>query len=269
MRQVARYGSPLLGIGVFLGAWLSADGLGSFVHPPSLLLTVGGTALVTLLSFPRHKLRALGAAVREAASAGQPLRAEIDQVKALAQRYRVDGITGLETLAGNIANPFLHRGIRLLLEWKRPEELRATLEAEHLRLVTHYEDCRRILLTIGKLLPAFGLIGTLVSLVLLLRHPAALTTDQLGPSLSLAILTTLYGAVLANAVVLPFEAKLQTFIDHLRFRFEVGLRASQLIADQAYPSLIEEQLACFVGTEEGPHVADVPQEPALAHAGAR
>jgi chemotaxis protein MotA len=104
--------------------------------------------------------------------------------------------------------------------------------------------------TIGKLLPAFGLIGTLAGLILLLRDPGELTTDRVGPAMSLAILTTLYGAVLANGVVLPLEAKLQMFIDHLRIQYEIGLRATSLIADRAYPSTIEEQLGGIIPPEE-------------------
>jgi chemotaxis protein MotA len=269
MRRAARYGIPLLGIALLTGVWLSADGAASFVHLPSLLLTVGGTALVTFFSYPTNQLRELASAVREALSSGQPVVTELEHVKALARRYRVDGIRGLDGAGAGIENPFLLRGLELLGEWKAADEVRTTLEAEHLRLVTHYEDCRRILLTIGRLFPAFGLIGTLVGLVLILHEPTTLSVDTAGPALSLAVLTTLYGALFANAVVLPIEAKLQTFIDHLRIRFEVGLRATLLIGEQAYPSLIEEQLACLVGAGAGQRFTGSRREPALAHAEAR
>lgn len=245
MGRIVRLGLPLGGIAIAMIMVVASKGLSLFLHLPSLLLTVGGTVLVTFLSFPRHQLRALGAAVREATAAGGLIDTEIDQVKALARRYRFAGAPGLEGLEREVDNPFLRRGLQLLQAWRLPQDLGATLEGEYVRMVAHYEDCRRILLTIGKLLPAFGLIGTLVSLVLLLRQPGELTTASIGPALSLALLTTLYGALLANAVVLPLEAKLQTFIDHQRVRFEIGLRATQLILEQAYPSVIEQKLACF------------------------
>lgn len=249
MERIARVGLPLVGVALAMGIVLAAEGLSLFLHLPSLLLTVGGTVLVTFMSFPAHQLRGLAAAVRDATTGGGVIRTEVEQVKVLARRYRIDGAPGLEGLEQAVENPFLRRGIQLLLAWRLPQDLRSTLEGEYVRIVAHYEDCRRILLTIGKLLPAFGLIGTLVSLVLLLRQPGDLTTENVGPALSLALLTTLYGALLANAVVLPLETKLQTFIDHQRVRFEIGLRATELVLEHAYPSVIEQKLSCFQGTD--------------------
>ena len=222
-----------------------ADSLLLFVHLPSVLLTIGGTVLVVWLSFPRAQLVAVVGALREAIAGRGHVDADIEQVKVLARAYRLEGVAGLERAASALGNTYLRRGVEHLTAWKQADDLRAVLEGEHLRRLAHYEDCRRVLLTIGKLLPAFGLIGTLVSLVLLLRQTGDLTTSQAGPGLSLAILTTLYGAVLANAVVLPLEAKLQTLIEHQGLEFEAGVRGAELIAQQAYPSVIEERLAGF------------------------
>jgi chemotaxis protein MotA len=251
MRVTVRYRLPLACIVMVVIAVLVGDGMASFIHLPSLALTLGGTAVVTFLSFPKAQLHGLAVAVRQAMSDHQPDRSSIEQVKDLARRYRIDGVTGLEAHGIDVSNRFLRRGLDLLLEWKSPSDLRSRLEAEYLRTVTHYEDCRRTLQTIGKLLPAFGLIGTLAGLVLLLRNPGELTADRVGPAMSLAILTTLYGAVLANGVVIPLEAKLQTFIDHLRIQYEIGLRATSLIVDRAYPSAIEESLGGVIPLEDG------------------
>jgi chemotaxis protein MotA len=250
MHVTVRYRLPLACIALVVIAVLVGDGVASFVHLPSLVLTLGGTALVTLLSFPKAKLHGLAVAVRQAISTQHPDRSTIEQVKGLARRYRVDGVAGLEAHGIDVSNRFLRRGLELLLDGKAPSDLRSRLEGEYLHTVTHYEDCRRTLQTIGKLLPAFGLIGTLAGLVLLLRNPGELTADRVGPAMSLAILTTLYGAVLANGVALPLEAKLQTFIDHLRIQYEIGLRATTLIVDRAYPSAIEEHLDGIIPPDE-------------------
>lgn len=232
---------------VAAGLTVYAGDLSVFFDATSLLITVGGTALVTVASFPRAQLRAVAGAIREAGAAREHAEMEqvVEQVKEMARSYRIAGIPGLDGRLETVRNPFLRRGLELLLAWKQPDDLRAVLEGEYLRIVAHYEDCRRVLLTVGKLFPAFGLIGTLVGLVLLLRQPQTLTMDGIGPGLSLALLTTLYGALLANAVAVPLEAKVQGLIDHQRIQFEVGLRATQLIVEQAYPSLIDEQLGCF------------------------
>jgi chemotaxis protein MotA len=242
--------APVALLGGLLIACLSPLGLGTFLHVPSLLITLGGTALVTLATFPPDRLRALRAALREAMARDHDVGIDVEQVKVLARQYRALGVPGLEASMGEVRNPFLRRGLELLLLWDVPGDLRPRLEGEHMRAIAHYDECRSVLLTVGKLLPAFGLIGTLVSLVILFRVPGELTIERVGPSFSLAILTTLYGALLANGVVLPLETKLQTFIERRRLQFEIGWRATQLIVERAYPSVIDEHLGAFLGAEQ-------------------
>jgi chemotaxis protein MotA len=258
-RARSRRGAWTLGLLLVVGLAASAADLSVFIDPMSLLITVGGTTLVTFASFPRAQLRSVAAAIREAGDAAREHAGGehvVAQVKEMARSYRIAGIAGLEEHLETVRNPFLRRGVELLLAWKAPDDLRAVLEGEYLRIVAHYEDCRRVLLTVGKLFPAFGLIGTLVGLVLLLREPQVLTMEAVGPALSLALLTTLYGALLANAVALPLEAKVQGLIDRQRLQFEVGLRATQLIVEHAYPSLIDERLGCFA--EPGTTITRAP-----------
>jgi chemotaxis protein MotA len=253
----------LVALGALVAVLTLVDDAPAFFDLPSALVTIGGTAVVTLLSFPRAQLVALVAVVREALRERGPER-PVEQVKMLARAYRMDGIAGLEAAGGSIENPYLRRGIDVVMTRQESCEVREILAGEHVRRVGQYEDSRRILSTIGKLLPAFGLIGTLVGLVVLLKGGENFTMAHIGPGLSLAILTTLYGAVLANGVVLPLDAKLQSLTDHQRLRFEIGVRGAELIAERAYPSVIEERLGGLEPVDTMPTEAPVARDSAAA-----
>ena len=96
----------------------------------------------------------------------------------------------------------------MLVDLQKEEKIYATLEGELADAFSRHELSRQILLTLSKLLPAFGLIGTLVGMVLLLRDLYTQDVQSLPAALSLAVLTTLYGAVCANVVIAPLAARL-------------------------------------------------------------
>ena len=96
----------------------------------------------------------------------------------------------------------------MLVDFQRTEIIQARLERERASVLSRHEISRQILLTLAKLLPSFGLIGTLMGMVLLLKNISGQHVQSLPAALSLAVLTTLYGAVLANVVVAPLAARL-------------------------------------------------------------
>jgi chemotaxis protein MotA len=120
------------------------------------------------------------------------------------------GSRALEAQEQAVADPFLRAAVAALVDLDTPEEMRERLDTAAEEIAGRYRTSHQILLTLGRLFPAFGLIGTLIGLVSLLRHMSVSDPETLSASFGLAIMTTLYGVVLANAVVLPLAAKLQT-----------------------------------------------------------
>ncbi len=199
--------AALLAGGLIAGGETSRE----FFDLPSLLITLGGALSVTLMTFSWAQLQDLARLVwRLRTGSEENLAGMTGELRRLARLYHLNGPRGLESREPAIADPFLRRGVMMLIDVESEEEIRAKLESEALFSAGRYATAEQILLTLGKLLPAFGLIGTLIGLVLLLKQIPGEDSQSLIPSFSLAILTTLYGALAANVVVLPLAARLQS-----------------------------------------------------------
>jgi len=126
------------------------------------------------------------------------------------------------------------------------DRFRASLEQEFLSFFRRYEAAMQILLIVGKLLPAFGFIGTLIGLVLLLRQVSHLEPQALPAAFSLAVLTTLYGALLANVVILPLAAKLQSFEQERETTLRITLEGVVLLVRRESEESVERKLWALV-----------------------
>src|SRR5437870_6755851 len=193
-----------VGVGLVLAAAVAVVSVATgFMDPVSLLITVGGALAVTCVTFSPARLssawRHVGAALDDDASPEEVIAA----LKQLARVHRTGGAPALERAAAAEADPFVRHGIALALECQDEDELADVLLADARRTAADGEAARHVLVTLGKLFPAFGLIGTLIGLVLLFRHLVDPSLTSIGPGLGIAVLTTLYGAVFANVVILP------------------------------------------------------------------
>ena len=196
-------------IAVFLGT-----ALGIFIRPeffdiPSLVLTLGGAVTVTCFSYSRSQLLDLIRAIQALfTTRPQCLRDHMDELARLTHLYRLEGLRGLENQERHLSDQFLRQAVVMLVDLQKGEIIQARLERERASVISQNEISRQVLLTLGKLLPSFGLIGTLTGMVLLLKNISGENVQSLPAALSLAVLTTLYGAVLANVAVSPLAARL-------------------------------------------------------------
>lgn len=184
--------------------------LPEFFDLPSLLLTLGGSLAVTGFTYSRRQLLDLGNALRALFNEKRPSATDrIAELVRLTRLYRLKGVRGLEGQERFITDAFLRGGVALLVDLRKEDEVRAQLQQRFAETLGEQEIARQILQTLSKLLPAFGLIGTLIGMVLVLRNFSDLAPRALPSALSLAVLTTLYGALLANVVIAPLAARLQ------------------------------------------------------------
>jgi chemotaxis protein MotA len=198
--------APALVLIVFAAACMVRS---EFLHLPSLFLTLGGSMAVILFTYSPRQLRELFQVSRGLLSEKpMVLQKYADELSRLTRLYRTEGVRGLELAERRLADPFLRRAVGMLVDLQKEEKIYGTLERDMAEALRSNELARQILLTLSKLLPAFGLIGTLVGMVLLLRNLYTQDVQSLPAALSLAVLTTLYGAVLANVVVAPLAARL-------------------------------------------------------------
>jgi len=196
-----------------LAAALAAGGASglAFIDLPALAITLGGALGVLFLSYPLERLSDLATLLRAGFTAkAEAVEQRGAELNRLARLYRMHGSRGLEAQEKTIADPFLRAAVASLVDLDTPEEMRERMDTAAEEIAGRYRAAHQILLTLGRLFPAFGLIGTLIGLVSLLRHMSISEPEALSASFGLALMTTLYGVVLANAVVLPLAAKLQT-----------------------------------------------------------
>lgn len=222
------------------------------LDPLSVLITVGGTFAVAWITFPGQRLRATWRQVLDVlreppADEDGTLEATIADLKRLARIFRVDGGPALDRAAREQRDPFVRMAIERSLEYADGDELRDALLGEARRAAAEGEAARGVLLTFGKLFPAFGLIGTLIGLALLLPAVGNGDLAAAGPSLGISILTTLYGAILSNVVVLPIATKLSASLARRWLVLQMVVLGAELIHRREYPTRVERALRSYAG----------------------
>ena len=238
------------GVATFLLALAATTG---FLDPASLLITVGGALMVGRLTFSRARWTAVWHQLQEALRPDADPESIVASMKNLARAYRLDGSPGLEEAGALLTEPFFQRAVAVMLELvdggdgQDARLLEDALTAEARVRVNDIEASRHVLITLGKLFPAFGLIGTLIGLALLLRNLGSGDLAAIGPGLGIAVLTTLYGAVVSNVVVLPLATKLHSHLVRRTLVMQMVIEGILLIERREYPSRVERVLRTYVG----------------------
>ena len=196
----------VVGFGLVIGSILMGGSLGAFINGPGLVIVLGGTLAATLIS---EKLAVFIGAAKVALKAfiSKPVSVEktITRLVELATLMRKDGALALEN--EEIDDGFLAKGVRMAVDGLAPDEVHGALMSEMRSLKERHRQGHRIFRFMGATAPAMGMVGTLIGLVQMLQvmdDPASI-----GPSMAVALLTTLYGAVFAFLVFIPMADKLE------------------------------------------------------------
>lgn len=257
--QIGPRGRIAIGVGAAaLVAGLA--GATGFLEPYSLLITLGGSFAVLRVTFPRARIDAAARAVRALLSRSKgSAEAQVEELiarfKSFARTYRVEGAAALDRLAESEADPFLRLAAQRAIDGASPEEVREVLRGEASRMLDEACEARTVITTLGRLLPAFGLIGTLIGLALMLRSLSSLELAALGPGLAISVMTTLYGAVFANVVVLPIATKLSDDLERRRRSMDLAILGAELLHRRELPTRIERALRSRASQrlQEEPH----------------
>lgn len=219
----------ILGLVLIVMAILLGGELGLFVDIVSILIVIGGGICAVMVRFGISDLaNAFKVAGNAFTDKRSPMGEVIDKIEELATLARKEGLLALERVTFD--EVFLQKGINYLVDGADSEQLQTLLYTDLSNTGNRHESGAKIFAALGDALPAFGMIGTLVGLVNMLANmddPASI-----GPAMATALLTTLYGAVLANLIAIPISDKL-------------GLRAAQ---EAARKNLIIEGL---LGIQKG------------------
>lgn len=216
-----------------------------FLDPASMLITFGGAfgsvlAGSTLQGFVSGlKSIALIFKVPNLDSVGT-----IKQIIDLSNVARKEGLLALEESANTLEDPFMKKGILLIVDGTDPELVRGILEAELVNTDSRHQKNIDFWKQIGAMGPAWGMIGTLIGLVLMLKNLS--DPDSIGPAMATALITTYYGSVLANWISAPVATKLTTFNEEEIQLKEIMIEGLLSIQAGENPRVIEEKLKSFL-----------------------
>ncbi len=233
----------LAGFGLILGSILMKSNLGAFIDIPSVMIVVGGTVASTLIMYPLPTvINSIKVVMKAFFSSIPNYKQTIEEIVRLAETARKEGLVSLEK--ASVDNDFLKKGCMLAADGTDPSLIKNILELEINYMIQRHRTGQGIFKNMGSMAPAFGMIGTLIGLVQMLQ-----TLDDpssIGPSMAVALITTFYGALLANLVFIPISKKLEGRSEAETLFMELAMEGIVSIARGENPRIIQEKLETFL-----------------------
>lgn len=233
------------GFGLVISAILMGGNPGIFWNVPSVLITIGGMIAATLLNFPLRDVVTVMGSVRNAFLHKERSPEElIEKLVGFATIARREGILALEAHASETDDDFLRRSIQLAIDGTAPELIKDILSTELAFMEDRHAMGQSILIAMGTYAPAYGMIGTLIGLIQMLA-----TLDdpsKIGGGMAVAMITTLYGSLVANAFCLPAAGKLKVRTSNELLAKELIIEGILSIQSGDNPRIVEQKLKAFV-----------------------
>lgn len=247
--DIATIGGIVVGIVLITIAILQTGELGTFVNIPALQITVGGTLAGTLIKYPISQIFGVFKVVRNAfrKEMMSPARVIALLVK-YADKARREGLLALEEEAEELGDPFFKKGIQLVVDGTDPELVRNILQTELAFLEERHRTGQSVFSTMGQLAPAFGMMGTLIGLINMLR--ALDDPEQIGPGMALALITTFYGVLFANLIAIPLAGKLGIRSEQEILLKELIIEGVLSIQAGENPRVVAEKLKAFLAPQD-------------------
>lgn len=219
--------------------------LQNFFDIPSLIITIGGTFMCVLASNPlKDFISGLKSVLLILKVPNVDEAAVIRQIIDLSNIARKEGLLALEESANSLEDEFMKKGILLIVDGTDPELVRNILETELVNIDSRHKKTIGFWKNVGAMGPAWGMIGTLIGLINMLKNLS--DPDTIGPNMSVALVTTLYGSMLANWLASPVATKLSTNNDIEIMMKEVMIEGLLSIQAGENPRVIEEKLKSFL-----------------------
>lgn len=240
----------VFGAGLLVYAVFMRSGWAFFYDPPSLMIVFGGTLASVLVS---SSLSQMFAAIRilknPFGARTSNASAYISVLLRLAQKARKESIQGLRDDAGKVKNPFLQTGLQLLVDGRPPELVRSVLETELERLISRHEEGAHIFRMMGRFAPAFGLLGTLIGLISIVRGVSG-EMEAIGSGMALAMLTTFYGLLSAYLLFLPIAERLENRPERDAFQARMIIEGVLMIQEGENLDRMEKKLSEYLDPEQ-------------------
>jgi chemotaxis protein MotA len=233
-------GITLLTFAVILG---SPESLMPFVNAPSVLIVFGGSMAAVMTAFGLKVFLKTSSYIRKSfeRSDMNPQKTA-ETIVALSVAARREGLLSLERKLAGIDDCFLADSLQLAVDGLSPQDVKTIVRSKIDAVSIRHQCGRNVILNYAKFAPAFGMIGTLIGLVLMLTR---MNTETVGPGMAVAVLTTLYGMVAANLFFVPIAEKLKQLHETEINLREMTLKGVLAIQAGEHPRIVELKLQTY------------------------
>ncbi|MFK5937432.1 MAG: motility protein A [Sulfurimonas sp.] len=230
---------------LLLGAMTMGVGVGAYIDIPSVLIVVGGSIGALMISFKPGQMKAFTKIFMKAIKPGEEDVAElIKKLVEFATKARKDGILALESEVNSEENEFLKKGLSMAIDGSDPDTIRELLEIEMEQTSTRHKINGSIFNQWAGLAGAMGMVGTLIGLVAMLLNMA--DPSAIGPSMAVALLTTMYGAIIGNVFGTPIYNILTVRNDEETVVKEMIISGIMSIQSGDAPRVLEAKLLSYL-----------------------
>jgi len=246
-------GAALILVSIVMGGGVSA--VFGYINIPSMMIVVGGTLAATIVRYPIPTV--IGAIAIVKKSIFVKFGSVDEEIKRLVNFCKVsrrEGLLGLEKEIENIDDLFLVKAVKLLVDGSDSEALRDILGTEIDNIRQRHTSGKGIIEFAGMVCPAFGMIGTLVGLVNMLKNLD--DPSKIGGGMAIALITTLYGVIMANLILIPLGGRLETLSQKELLLKEIILEGVISIQKGDAPMITEDKLKAFLQPKEAEKISE-------------
>ena len=240
----------LIAIGALLAGIASAGiHIKNFFQPTGILIVLGGTLGVTLITTPRLALyRAVKGAIALLRSAPENREALVEEIVGLSRIGRAKSVFAIEPRIAAVEHSFLQECLQLAMDSKNRGELQITLETKVRQLERQGETDARAFEVVGGFAPTIGVIGTVIGLMDVLRQFSNISSVAAGTGT--AFISTIYGLGLANLILLPSAQRMRVQVADQFETNEMIVEGTLCLFDGVHPAVVRDRLSCFLRAKE-------------------
>ncbi|GAB4333926.1 MAG: MotA/TolQ/ExbB proton channel family protein [Calditrichia bacterium] len=236
------------GLGLIGYAILSNGDFSIFIDIPSMMIVGGGTIAATLIAYPLNEvLGVMKIAMKVFMTTKSNNMQLIEELARIASKAKQDGVLSLEAEAKKANHKLLQQGLMMISDGFPRSTIVKMLSGEITTMQERHKAGREIFTEMGKYAPAFGMVGTLIGLVQML---AALNDpSSIGPKMAVALITTFYGALLANLFFVPMATKLKRRSESEKVEMQLMIEGLLAIQEGENPKVMVDRLKVFLDSQ--------------------
>ena len=250
--DITSVGGFLLAIGLILGSIMMGTApFSAFIDIPSFAVVIGGAIAAGMMAFPLKSFLALPMVMKKAFLNKQDDLAEIiKQLVDLAETARRDGLLALESKMAEVNQPMIKAGLQMAIDGNDADTIESVMRTEMEATSRRHKEGKSILDQLARFAPAYGMIGTLMGLIMMLSDMS--DPSGIGAGMAVALITTSYGAIAANVGFQPFAEKLGLLSKYELNAMELVVRGVLAIQSGESPRALEQRLLTYLHPKKRP-----------------